>query len=213
MSQGSFVMGRTIGFRAFVLSALVGLAACASNSDIGPYADGDPRSARALLEQVSRTGAMPVVVQGPIPGGLSAAAVATALGSDIIGVSVDFVVRPDAPADGPRVLVVFGPPDQMSPWRACDPASTTGSGFGDGRRIAALVCDGPSTVAHLRAAATSATAEDVTDLLRQAGQNLFPDPRAERYGYDRYGGYGGYGGYGSIGSYGSNVGVGFGFGF
>ena len=202
-----------LDFRLLALSALLGLAACASRPDVAGLADGDPRSARLLLEQVNRTGPMPVDLQGPIPGGLAPASATQALGANIVGASANLVARADPAKDAPRVLVVFGPPDQMSPWRACDPGSPGGSGFGDGRQVAVLVCDGPSTVAHARANAASTSAADMTQLLGQMGQSLFPDPRADLYRYDRYGGNVGYGGFGSIGSYGSNVGVGVGFGF
>jgi hypothetical protein len=195
-----------------MMAVVLGLSACASSPEVGPYADGDPRSARLLLEQVNRGGPMPVVVQGPIPGALTAPALAEALGADISGISAQFVAQPEAATDAPRVILLFGPPDQLSPWRACDPATALGSGFGENRRLAALVCDGPSTVAHLRGAAASDSADDVIALMHRVGHNLFPDPYVERYGYDRYGGYAGYGGFGSFGSD-VGVGVGFGFGF
>lgn len=208
-------IGKTGGHRALLLAlaaAALGLGACAAGPEIGTHADGDPRSARMLLEEVNRAGPMPVVVQGPLPGDLDPTQAAQALGADVFGTSAQFAAEPDAPGDAPRVILLFGPPDQLSPWRACDPEAVLGSGFGETRRLMALVCDGPSTVAHLRAAAASDAGSDVTELLRRTGHNLFPDPYAERYGYDRHGGYG-YGGYGSFGSSGSSIGVGIGFGF
>jgi hypothetical protein len=196
--------------RAACLGVLLALAACAGGPDVGPVADGDPRSARILLENVNRNGPMPVVTTGTVPGGLAAPEVAAALAQGVVG-GADFVVQPEVQNDGPRVLLLFGPPEQLSPWRACAPDAVLGSGFGDGRRLAALVCDGPSTVAHLRAVAAGDTAADAAELLQAAGRRLFPDPY-ERYAYDRYSGVG-YGGFGSFGSYGSSVGVGIGFGF
>ncbi|WP_027135180.1 hypothetical protein [Geminicoccus roseus] len=208
-------IGKTGGWRALRLAlaaSVLGLGACASSPEIGRYADGDPRSARMLLQEVNSSGPMAVVVQGPVPGGLDPAQVAQALGAEVVGTSAQFVAQPEASAEAARVILLFGPPEQLSPWRACGPEAVLGSGFGDTSRLMALVCDGPSTVAHLRAAAASDSEGDVSELLRRTGHNLFPDPYAERYSYDRYGGYG-YGGYGSFGTSGSSVGVGIGFGF
>jgi len=196
--------------RVACLAGLLALGACAGGPEVGPVADGDPRSARILLENVNRTGPMPVVTTGSAPGGLAAPEVEAALAQGVVG-GAEFAVQPEAQSDGARVLLVFGPPEQLSPWRACAPDAVLGSGFGDGRRVAALVCDGPSTVAHLRAVAAGDTAADAADLLQAVGDRLFPDPY-ERYAYDRYSGVG-YGGFGSFGSYGSSVGVGIGFGF
>jgi hypothetical protein len=199
----------SVCLRALVVLAGTGLGGCAASPEIGAYADGDPRSARLLLEDVNRSGPMPVVVRGPIPGNLTAPAVVDALASEIVGTAPYFSAMPEAPTDRGRVILVFGPPDQMSPWKACDPATPEASGFGEARRLAAFVCDGPSTVAHLRAAAASDSAEDVVRLMREVGRNLFPDPYAGRYGSS---GYGGYGGFGSFGAYGGDIGVGVGIG-
>lgn len=194
-----------------LVAAALGLGACAPGPEIGAYADGDPRSARLLLEEVNRSAPMPVALHGPIPGNLTAPAIVEALGANILGMSASLAAQPEPPDSAPRVIVLFGPSEQLSPWRACDPSSRLEAGVSAPRRIVALVCDGPSTVAHLRAAAASDSADDVTRLMRQVGRNLFADPDYERYRYDPYGGY--YGGFGSFGSYGSRVGVGVGFGF
>ncbi|WP_159712246.1 hypothetical protein [Geminicoccus flavidas] len=200
----------SLPLRVACLAGLLALGACAGGPEVGLVADGDPRSARILLENVNRSGPMPVVTTGTAPGGLTPSEVAAALAQGVSG-GAEFTMQPEAQSDGPRVLLLFGPPEQLSPWRACAPDAVLGSGFGDGRRVAALVCDGPSTVAHLRAVAAGDTAADATDLLQAVGDRLFPDPY-ERYAYDRYSGVG-YGGFGSFGSYGSSVGVGIGFGF
>jgi hypothetical protein len=205
-------MNRPAWLSLVMVVAVLGLSACASNQEGGPHADGDPRSARVLLEQVNRSGPMPVVVRGPIPGSLTAPALAEALGTDISGTPASFVAPPEAPTDAARVILLFGPPDQLSPWRACDPSTALGSGFGENRRVAALVCDGPSTVAHLRGAAASDSGDDVIELMHRVGRSLFPDPYADRYNYNPYGGYAGYGGFGSFGND-VGVGVGFGLGF
>lgn len=180
--------------RAWPSAALL-LAACAATPPIQLGPEADPRAARRLLAEAAAAGPVRLVDNLPPGAGvLPRPTIEAEAARGVPNLAVRFAAPPTA-RGAARLLLLFDPPPDLPPIRACNAAALPAPAPDGARtRLQAVFCDGGTYLADASGTATGRDPDAMRRLVWRTTARLFPDDYPDTYGFDLFGNRVGIGG-------------------